>query len=134
MEVPIEFKSPIVLPNGWVTILPGEEIHITFDIKDAKLSNPRAVTQKSDMYPALSFRFQQEAVTGDTLLRITSTLNHTVKFDLGMMLPEGERILKTSSCPVLAGKSSYEHWGYPVFQFIAARFRVLPAGSAMTCE
>ena len=134
MEVPFEDVSPIVLPNGWVTILPGEEIHIAFDVHDGTLSNPQAVQQSTNSQPSLSFRFDQDAETGDSLLRISSTLKHTVKFDLGMMLPEGEGILKTSSCPVLAGLKSYEHWGFPVFQFVAAGFRVPGPENDMTCE
>src|SRR5262245_15557493 len=45
MEVPCEDPSPIVLPNGWVTILPGEEVHIALDVVGDVLRNPRAVKQ-----------------------------------------------------------------------------------------
>jgi hypothetical protein len=134
MEVPYEDVSPIVLPNGWVTILPGEEIHIAFDVGDGALSNPQAVQQLAGSQPSLSFRFDQDAETGDSKLRITSTLKYTVKYDLGMMLPDSDDIFSTSSCPVQAGLKSYEHWGFPVFQFIAARFRVPGPESEMTCE
>lgn len=134
MEVPFEDVSPIVLPNGWVTILPGEEIHIAFEVGDGTLGNPQAVQQLAKSQPSLSFRFDQDAETGDSKLRITSTLKHTVKYDLGMMLPEGDDILETSSCPVQPGLNSYEHWGFPVFQFVAARFRVLGPKDDMTCE
>jgi len=134
IEVPFEDVSPIVLPNGWVTILPAEEIHIAFDVDDGTLSNPRAVQELTGSQASLSFRFNQDPDTGDSKLRITSTLKHTVKFDLGMMLPDGDDILSTSSCPVQAGLRSYEHWSFPVFQLIAARFRVLGPESEMTCE
>jgi len=134
MEVPFADVSPIVLPNGWVTILPGEEIHIAFDFDEGKLSNPHAVSKPSKSKPSLSFRFDQDADTADSMLRITSSSKHTIKFDLGMMLPEGEGILSTSSCPVQPGLRSYEHWSFPVFQLIAARFRMLGPDSEMACE
>jgi hypothetical protein len=134
MEVPFEDVSPIVLPNGWVTILPGEEVHITFDVDGDVLRNPRAVRRSAESQPTVSFRFSQDPETGDTSLVVSSTVNRMIKFDLGMMLPDSERVRKTSSCPVLAGKQSYEHWPYPIFQLVAARFRVLPPSGAMKCE
>jgi len=134
MEVPFEDPSPIVLPNGWVTILPGEEVHIALDVVGDVLRNPHAVKQPADSPPTVSFRFTQDPKTGDTSLVVSSTVNRPIKFDLGMMLPDSERIRKTSSCPVLAGKQSYEHWPHPIFQFVAARFRVVPSDTTMKCE
>jgi len=134
IEVPFEDVSPIVLQNGWVTILPGEEVHIALDVVGDVLRNPRAVKQPSEAPSTVSFRFTQDPSTGDTTLVVSSTLNRTIKFDLGMMLPDSERIRKTSSCPVLAGQQSYEQWPHPIFQLVAARFRVLSSGAAMKCE
>ena len=134
MEAPFEDVSPIVLPNGWVTILTGEEIHIVFDVDDGTLNNPQAVQHLTGSQPSMSFRFEQDPDTGDSNLRITSTLKHAVKYDLGMMLPEDDKIFGTSSCPVQAGLKSYEHWAFPVFQFIVARFRVLESESELACE
>lgn len=134
LEVPFQDVSPIVLPNGWVTVLPGEEIHIAFDVEGDSMRNPRAVKSATETKNTLSFRFSQDAKNGDSLLVVNSTLEQVVKFDLGMMLPDNERIRKTSSCPVLGGNSLYEHWPHPIFQIVAARFRVLLPGSAMKCE
>ena len=134
MEVPFDDASPIVLPNGWVTILPGEEIHVAFDMDGDVLRNPRAVKRPAESQPILSFRFTQDPKTADTSLVVSSTVNRMIKYDLGMMLPESERIRKTSSCPVLPGKKGYEHWPHPIFQIVIARFRVLAPGSAMKCE
>jgi hypothetical protein len=41
MAVPFEDATPIVLPNGWVTVLPGEEVHIAFDLEGDVIRNPR---------------------------------------------------------------------------------------------
>ena len=134
MQVVFEDATPIVLPNGWVTILPGEEVHIAFDLDGDVLGNPRAVRRPAKSQPTLSFRFSQDAETADTTLVVSSTVNRTIKFDLGMMLPDSQRFRKTSSCPVLAGQQSFENWPHPIFQLVAARFRVLPVGGAMACE
>ena len=134
MEVAFEDASPIVLPNGWIIILPGEQVHIAFDLDGDVLRNPRAVRRPVESQPTVSFRFSQDPETADTTLVVASTVKRTIKFDLGMMLPDSKRFRKTSSCPILAEQQSFEHWPHPVFQFVAARFRVLPAGGAMTCE
>lgn len=133
METSAQDRTPIVLPNGWVTILLGEEIHIALEVEGDQVRNPRAIKVPSESPNTLSFRFSQD-LKGDSLLVVNSTLKHIIKFDLGMMLPDGERLLKTSSCPVLGGKSLYEHWPHPIFQIVAARFRVLPAGGPLICE
>jgi hypothetical protein len=68
------------------------------------------------------------------MLDVTSTLAHTVNFDAGMMLPDSDRVRKTSSCPVRAGQQSFEQWPHPVFQLFVARFRTLPEGASLQCE
>ncbi len=134
MEVPFHNASPIVLPNGWVTILPGEEAHVAFDLDGDVLRNPRALKQSAEAPNTLSFRFTQDPKSGDSFLVVTSRVDHVVKFNLGMMLPDSDRLLKTSSCPIFARKQLYEHWPHPIFQIVAARFRILPPGSSTTCE
>jgi len=134
LEVPFQDISPIVLPNGWVTVLPGEEIHIVFDVDGDSVRNPRAIAKATGAKNTLSFRFAQDSGSADSLLVVNSTFEHALKFDLGIMLPGSERVLKTSSCPVVGGSSGYEHWPHPVFQIVVARFRVLPPGSPMKCE
>jgi len=134
MQVPFEDVSPIVLANGWVTILLAEEVHIAVDVTDGAVHNPRAIRRPDESQDTLSFRFSQDPKTGDSFLVVSSTVNQVIKFDLGMMLPGSERVRKTSSCPVPAREQLYEHWPYPILQFVAARFRVLPSGSPMNCE
>ena len=134
LEVPFQDVSPIVLPNGWVTIFPGEEIHITFDLDGDTVRNPRAIPKATEAKNTVSFRLSQDSGNADSLLVVNSTFEPALKFDLGMMLPDNERIHKTSSCPVMGGKSLYEHWPHPIFQIVAARFRVLPPGSSLKCE
>lgn len=134
VEVPFEDVTPIVLPKGWVTVLPGEEVHIAFDVDGNKIRNPRAIRQPAESPYTLTFRFSQDPETGASFLVVGSTGDHVIKFDLGMMLPEDDGIRATSSCPVRARANLYEQWPHPVFQFVIARFRVLAPGSAMQCE
>jgi hypothetical protein len=133
-EVRLREASPIVLPNGWVTVLPGEQILVAFDLDDDEVRNPRALAYETQAKNTLSFRFTQDPGNADSILFIRSSFEHPVKFDLGMMLPNGKRILRTSSCPVRNDKGLAEHWPHPIFQIVAARFRVLPPGSPLNCE
>lgn len=125
--------SPIVLPNGWVTVFPGEDVHIALHAEADRLGEPRAVAAPGDALARLSFRFKQDPESGDSYLEIESTLSQAVKFDLGMMLPDSEHFVKTSSCPVRAGARSVEHWPHPIFQLVAARFRIVSLENAK-CE
>lgn len=134
LKVPIPDAMPIVMPSGVVTILPGEEVHIVLDVEGDKLANPRAVPRLSKGDQGLSFKFTQDAGSGASMLTVTSTLARTVKFDAGMMLPDGDHVRKTSSCPVRGGNQSIEQWPHPVFQLFAARFRTLADGASLKCE
>ena len=134
MLIPFEDVSPIVLPNGWVTVLPGEDVHIAFDVMNGVIGNPRAITQPDASEHTLSFHFDQDAETAGSSLIVESTLDYAIKFDVGIMLPEDDKIRSTSSCPVLARKKTYERWPHPIFQIILARFRVLAPDSSMECK
>ena len=134
METLLAEPSPIVLPNGWVTILPGEEVHVAFRVDGEALQDAHAVKRPREGETSISFHFTQDPKNGESDLVIASSSKRMVKLDLGMMLPDSDRVQKTSSCPVIAGGKSYEHWPHPVFQFVAARFRILPDGSSMACE
>ncbi len=124
---------PIVLPNGVVTIMQGEEVRVAFDVDGDKLSNPRAVPLTGNASNALTFKLSQDE-KGNTILRIRSDLPSMVKFQLGMMLLNSDQIRSTSSCPVAADSSSYEHWPEPIYQILVAEIRVLPKEAPMVCK
>ena len=134
IEVPFQDRSPIVLPNGWVSVLSGEEVHIAVQFDRNAVGTPRAVRRPDATSGTLTFRLRQDPKTGHSELVVTSSLKQSVKYDLGMMLPDGDRILKTSSCPVRPGLQGIEHWPHPVFQLVVARFRSIPDGTEVPCE
>lgn len=133
-EVMVDDPAPIVLPSGWVTVLPGEEIHIAFDVENDSLRNPRAIRAGDEAPARLHFRFLQHPGTGTTDLWVASTLRQPVKYDLWMMLPQSDRVVRTSTCPVSSDQKIIERWQHPVFQFFLSGFRTLAPGSALKCE
>jgi hypothetical protein len=69
-------------------------------------------------------------------LKVDSPFAGVLKYRLGIMPLDGHRLLKTSSCPVVRGTASFEHWPYPLFQAAAADFRLVEPSSeaAGKCE
>jgi hypothetical protein len=133
-EVSLDDPTPIVLPTGWVTVLPDEEIHVAFDWEGDSIRNLRAVRAGDESPNRFSFRFVQQPGSGVTDLWVASTLRQPVKYDLWMMLPQTDRVVRTSTCPVSADQTMIERWQHPVFQFFLTGFRTLAPGSALKCE
>ena len=122
-----------IVSGGLVTILAGETVLIEATLKDAVLVDLVAVPKVIHPERTLVFKLTQEAGLADGLgmvLKVMSPFPGALKYRLGMMLPSSERVLKTSSCPVDKGKPVYESWPHPVFQLVAADFRILDAKSA----
>jgi hypothetical protein len=134
LEVPIKVRLPYIQPNGWITIFPGEEVFIEMDLDGEQLKNPRAVRKPEKPSNTITFKFWQEPERKDSFLLVTNPFPRLVKFNLGMMPLHTERLLKTTSCPVLPGKVLYEHWPHPIFQLVVANVRFLPEGAETRCE
>ena len=70
------------------------------------------------------------------MLVVTNPFDKRVKYHAGMMLPTGDKLLKTSSCPVLGGgRMAFESWPNAIFQLVLFDFRLLDeGGQQMACE
>lgn len=139
---PFRFQArtpvPIVM-SGIVTILPGETIRVEATRQGDRLVELKAVASVVHPERTLMFSFRQEPSIGDgtgMVLTARSPFAGVLKYDLGMMVPDGSDVVGTSSCPLQAGVSAYEHWPHPVFQLFVAKLRFLnPAAENVgTCE
>ena len=81
----------------------------------------------------LVFKFYQKHGATDMLLEVTNPFKNDLKFKLGMMLPDGDKLRGTSSCPASAGLTLYEHWPHPIFQLVIGSGRVLKEGEQRAC-
>jgi hypothetical protein len=145
LELPM--AQPIVQP-GFVSVYAGESIILEADVTDGgRLVNLRAAQRLSDPEKSIQLRFFQDTTMrngSDMVLVITNGFPQAVKYRLGIMLPSDPEpppgqppiVRRTSACPVLPGKVSYEHWPHAIFQLVAADFRLVdPNDSAvMVCE
>lgn len=130
--------TPIVA-GDLVTVYPGETVKIEAEIEAAHLVNLTAVREIRHPERTLVFHLKQESSIGDgtgMLLTIDSPFGGVIKYRLGMMLPTGDALVKTSVCPLHSRITVFEHWPHPIFQIVATDFRLVDPKSkeASTCE
>ena len=130
--------TPIVT-GSLITVLPGETVMVEGTLKEGRLTDLVAVPRVTEPERTLVLTFTQDPSRGeglDMLLKIQSPFPGVLKYRLGLMLPDGDRLLSTSSCPLQQGIPVYEHWPYPLFQVVAADFRQVDPSSeaASKCE
>jgi hypothetical protein len=122
-----------------VTVYPGETVRIEATVQNKRLVNLTAVTEVIHPQRTLIFFLIQEPTIGngtEMILKVESPFAGVLKYRLGMMLPTGDKLFKTSACPLHGGIAAYEHWRHPIFQIVAADFRFVDPDSdaATTCE
>ncbi len=133
-EQPAGDPVPVLLPNGWVSIYPGETIYVEVERKDGRLKLLRAVPQLEKPDTTLVLKFEQLEGKPDVMLTVNNPLAVDIRFRMGFMGLDSDRLRATSSCPVLAGKSLFEHWPHPIFQLILADAQVLGEADDHGCK
>jgi hypothetical protein len=133
-EQRIESPVPVLLPNGWVSVYPGETVYLEVQREAGALKLLRAVPKPEKPETTLTLKFEQLADKADVMLTVTNPLSVDVRFSMGFMALDSDRIRATSSCPVRAGTSLYEGWPHPIFQLILSEPQVLAAGDDHSCR
>jgi hypothetical protein len=84
----------------------------------------------------LTFSLSQRPGKVEMTMQLTSGFGRLVKVDLGILRLDDpqQRILKTSSCPILPHGDDYELWPEPLFYAVIARPRLLPQDAPMSCN
>ena len=127
-----EYLYPIVQSMG-ITILAGEHVEITGDFENNKLINIRALTKTDKDLPLITFNFEQK--DGKMmLLTVVNHYKHDIKYHLSMMPLKEEKLFKTSSCPVLAGKMAFESWPFPIYQLLIPEIFIIETKHNIKCE
>lgn len=133
-EQRLDTPAPVLMPNGWMTVYPGETVYVEVEQQGDALKLLRAVPKLEKPATTLVLKFEQLAGKTDMMLTVTNPLSIVVRFDMGFMAMDSSRIRATSSCPVQAGLSLFEHWPHPIFQLVLAKPRVLAAGDDHSCK
>ena len=134
-ETKLDWPQPIT-QNGWISVFPGETIFVEAEVKGDRLTNFRAVKSNDHPDKTLTLKFSQETGSPAMTLTVTNPFEKTVKYHAGMMLPTSDKVLKTSSCPVLGGgRAAFESWPNAIFQLVLFDFRLLDkSATQMNCE
>jgi hypothetical protein len=132
-EVDADYPYPIVHDDA-VVLFPGSTVFIAADVSESSFQNLRAVEKPEALTDVFEFQMYQDE-SGATFLKATNYFQEPLKYRAAMMLPDGEDLYSTSSCPVHAdGFVMFEHWQHPIFQLILVDFRVILESENVGCE
>ena len=126
------FDALPVVQDAGVSIYSGTTVLFEADEVDGRLVNLRLVSEIADPERTISSRLEQDE-KGHMLLVTTNPFSKHLRVRMGIMPLGLDRLVKTSSCPVIAGGSSYEMWPYPVFQVYLADMRLIDETEEMSC-
>lgn len=116
-----------------ITVVAGQTVYVEADEAGDALANLRAVTAVSHPEKTLVIKLEQTP-DGGMLLTTTNPFKRMLKFDMGMMPLEKNELFKTSSCPVLGGKQTFEQWPYPLFQVVLGRAKFIEVEGKVACD
>ncbi len=138
LDVNLASPTPIVT-GDMVTVYVGETVNVEARVEAGRLVDLAAVPKIREPGRTLVFTLKQEPSIGDgtgMILKVESPFAGVVTYRLGMMLPTGDDLFKTSSCPLHAGKPVFENWPHPIFQIVAADFEFIDPESeaASACK
>jgi hypothetical protein len=130
--------TPIV-SGSLVTVMAGEKVLVEGTLKGGALVDLIAVKAITHPERTLIFQLKQDPTIGDgttMILTVKSPFAGVVKYRLGMMPPDSEKLFKTSCCPLSQGHEVFETWPHPIFQLAATDFRIVDpkSAAAMRCE
>lgn len=123
-----------IITGRWITLFPGETLYIEADPTDPELKNFRAVEKNVHPDKTLVFRFEQMEGKADMMLKVHNPFDRNLKYHVVMMTPDSDRLLKTSSCPVMPKKDVFESWPHAIFQLLFFEFKLLAEDAEKKCE
>lgn len=122
---------PVVQPLG-VSVYAGNTVYVEADVADDRLVNLRLVPEVIDPARTITSRLEQ-IDDGGMMLTTHNPFDRHLRIRMGMMPLDREWLVKTSSCPVIAGGASFETWPFPIFQILLADMRLMDTDEPMAC-
>ena len=117
--------APYVTDKGAILIFPGEQFVIAFRIESGRIvsAEPNPIGGRTSN--AIEVNFKE--IDGGMMLTLANHLPSTIKYDAIMKAPD-DKLVYTSSCPIDAGLSSFEHWPHPIKFLALTNFRFQDGG------
>lgn len=122
---------PVVQPAG-VAVYAGQTVLFEAEVEDRRLTNLRLVERMENPERTLTAKLVQSE-NGGMMLTTTNPFGKPLRMRMGMMPLALDRLVATSSCPVIAGGSSHELWSFPIFQVFLADLRLMEDHEPMEC-
>jgi hypothetical protein len=119
---------PPVVQETFITLIPGENLFVEATVQEDHLINLAVVKQVANPGRTISFEFHQTDELGDgthMVLMVKNPFEKHLRYRLGMMLPDGDTVYATTSCPVGPKIMIMEHWPHPIFQLIFTEMRLV---------
>ncbi|WP_050026644.1 hypothetical protein [Verrucomicrobium sp. BvORR034] len=106
-----EIKLPareLLASDGSLTLYPGDEVHLEFEEKAGKLSNPKVVATVAA--PERTITFEMTHQKEITILSRTTKIQQTVAMDCGNRSGKREAYSPTNIRPTEKGLASFDSW------------------------
>jgi hypothetical protein len=134
------FKSPlappVVQPNS-ITVYPGETLDFEADENPDSTLTLHLVSRVEHPEKTITVSLAQAATVADgtgMIFSIKNPFDRDIRYHMGIMSLAHERIVATSTCPVLKKIFGIEHWPYPLFQVIIGKVGFMKTGEPRSCE
>ena len=126
------FDAMPVVQEAGVSVYAGHTVLFETDEQNGGLSNFRLVKEITHPERTISAQLEQDE-KGHMMLTTKNPFKQHLRIRMGIMPLELDRLVRTSSCPVIAGGASFEMWPYPIFQVFLGEPRLMAADEPMAC-
>ncbi|HXA47256.1 MAG TPA: hypothetical protein VNW52_06480 [Burkholderiaceae bacterium] len=116
-----------------LAVVAGQVLNFEAAIENGKIVNYKLVEQVTSPEKTIFASFAQSD-DGQMILTIRNPFDVAIKFDMAIMQLDSEKILKTSSCPIIPKGSSYEMWPEPLFQVLLLNGRTVEFKDKVDCS
>lgn len=128
---------PPAIQSSFISIYAGETIYI--EAKEGKEAPIDLVQVKKNQNPerTIVFKLEQQKEVSDgksMLLTVKNPFSKAIRYNMGIMPLDQEKLLKTSSCPVKAKLSMFEIWPFPIFQVVVANMHFQKEEDDSSCK
>jgi hypothetical protein len=122
---------PVVQEAG-VSVYGGNSVQFEAEVVDGVLTNLRLVKEVLHPERTVTAKLEQ-GDDGHMMLVTTNPFDKPLRIRMGVMPLSHDRLVRTSSCPVMSKGSSFEMWPYPIFQVFLGDMRLMKPDESMVC-
>jgi hypothetical protein len=125
---------PGVVQGDLLVVVAGQTLLVEAELGEEGLTGMRVVEAVTKPESTLEISFEQTD-DGGMLLNVQNPFDRNIKWRVGIMPLDGngDRLMATSSCPMMANAGIFEMWPEPIFQVVLANSRYVD-DDATVCD